>query len=126
MKLLRLAIAMLILMCIFLGVHAFIMNKIGKSLEKKNTEIYSLASIDDWEGTRKQLKEVSCEWEKYNTWASLTISTEDIEQLEISLAQAQAFAELEEKSNFFGEFIMFSKLVEHIPHREGFHIEEIL
>lgn len=126
MKILRAAIIILLVMCLFIGIHSYIMNKMGNFLGEKNAEIQALASADDWEGTRTRLKEVIREWEKYSSWAALTISTEDIEQLEISLAQALAFAHLEEKSDFLGEFIMFSNLVDHIPHREGFHIEEIL
>ncbi|MBQ2932274.1 MAG: DUF4363 family protein [Clostridia bacterium] len=126
MKILRAAIIILLVMCIFIGVHSFLMNKMGKSLGAKNDEVFRLASAENWETVRFKLEGIRQEWEKYSIWASLTISTEDIEQLEISLAQAEAFADLEEKTNFFGEFIMFSKLVNHIPHREGFHIEEIL
>ena len=126
MKLMCIALAILIAMCGFIGVHGYIMNKMGVSLNEKNAQIKNFASQDDWESTRTLLKEVGNEWEKYSTWASLTISTEDIEQLEISLEQAKAFAALEAKSDFWGEFIMFSMLVDHIPHREGFHIEEIL
>ena len=126
MKIMRCAIAILIVMCTFIGVHGYIMNKMGISLAEKNDQIKIFALNDDWESTRELLKEVKNEWEKYSTWASLTISTEDIEQLEISLEQAEAFALLEAKSDFLGEFIMFSRLVDHIPHREGFHIEEIL
>lgn len=126
MKLMRLSIALLIVMCGFIGVHGYVMTKMGASLGQKNEQIKIFAQKDDWESVQRLLSEVSREWEKYSTWASLTISTEDIEQLEISLEQAKAFANLKAKSDFFGEFIMFSRLLDHIPHREGFHIEEIL
>ncbi len=126
MKILRAAIIILVVMCIFIGVHSFLMNKMGKSLASKNDEVFKLASAENWNAVRLMLADIRQEWEKYSIWASLTISTDDIEQLEISLAQAEAFANLEEKTNFFGEFIMFAELVDHIPHREGFHIEEIL
>lgn len=126
MKIFRAAIIILLVMCIFIGAHSFLMNKMGKSLGAKNDEVFKLASAENWKTVRLKLDGIRQEWEKYSIWASLTISTEDIEQLEISLAQAEAFADLEEKTNFFGEFIMFSKLVNHIPHREGFHVEEIL
>jgi hypothetical protein len=102
------------------------MSKMGKSISQKNDEINQFAMQDNWELVIDRLNKTESEWKNYRTWAALTISTEDIEQLEISLAQAKTFANLKQKSNFFGEFIMFSKLVEHIPHREGLHIEEIL
>lgn len=126
MKIIRLAAIALVVMCVFIGIHSFVMNRMGKSLAKRSDKVEMLAGQEDWAAVCLELDEITAEWKKYSTWAALTISTEDIEQLEISLAQSQAFAKLHQKSDFFGEFIMFSKLVEHIPHREGFHIEEIL
>ena len=126
MKLMCFSIALFIVICAFIGVHCYIMNKMGTSLSEKNVQIKSFAIKDDWKSVRSLLEKVNDEWERYSTWASLTISTEDIEQLEISLEQAKTFATLEAKPDFLGEFIMFSMLVDHIPHREGFHIEEIL
>ena len=34
--------------------------------------------------------------------------------------------ELKAKPDFFSEFLMLEKLLQHIPHQEGLHIEEIL
>ncbi len=126
MKILWSAILIFLVICIFVGVHTFVMSRMGESLNEKNTQIKNLAEQDKWEEVEKKLIDVENEWESYSTWASLTISTDDIEQLEISLAQSKVFAKMKQKTNFFGEFIMFSKLVEHIPHKEGLHIEEIL
>lgn len=125
MKVLRFAIAILVIMCLFIGVHSYVMANMGKSMTQKNTRTQELAYSEDWEGVSKLLSEIHTEWEKYRFWASLTISTHEIEELELSLQQAEAFAYLKQKTDFLGEFIMFSKLIEHIPHREGFHIEEI-
>ena len=126
MKLVRLAIIVLLVMCIFIGVHSYIMSRMGSVIGEKCTLIERLAKNDSWDEVNSLLDEVESEWEKYSGWASLTISTEDIEQLEISLKQSKAFAALHDKSVFLGEFIMFSQLVKHIPHKEGFHWEEIL
>lgn len=126
MKVLWVAIAIFVAFCIVIGVHSYVMGTMGKVMNEKNQEVVNVAFADDWQRVAKLLDDIEEEWDKYRIWAALTISTDDIEQLEISLSQAKAFARLEQKSDFFGEFIMFSKLVEHIPHREGFHIEEIL
>ncbi|MBR5155375.1 MAG: DUF4363 family protein [Clostridia bacterium] len=126
MKVLWAAIAIFVAFCIVIGVHSYVMGTMGKVMNEKNQEVVNVAFADDWQRVAKLLDDIEEEWDKYRIWAALTISTDDIEQLEISLSQAKAFARLEQKSDFFGEFIMFSKLVEHIPHREGFHIEEIL
>ncbi len=126
MKVFWTSISILVAICIIIGSHSYVMTKMGKTIAEKNKEIEKTAMNDDWDAVSDMLDEVEEEWEKYSLWAALTISTDDIEQLEISLVQAKAFARLSQKSDFFGEFIMFSNLVEHIPHREGFHIEEIL
>lgn len=126
MKVLWVAIAIFVAFCIVIGAHSYVMGTMGKVMNEKNQEVVNVAFADDWQRVAKLLDDIEEEWDKYRIWAALTISTDDIEQLEISLSQAKAFARLEQKSDFFGEFIMFSKLVEHIPHREGFHIEEIL
>ncbi len=126
MKVLRVSIAIFVVMCILIGSHSYIMTRMGRTLAEKNERIEILAQNEDWAAALSALDEAADEWEKYSLWAALTISTEDIEQLEIALAQAKKHAELGQKADFFGEFVMFSKLVEHIPHREGFHIEEIL
>ena len=126
MKVLYLAIIILIFMCIFIGTHSYVMTKMGSSIAEKNNQIEHLAISNDWQTIAPLLDEVSNDWDKYSKWAALTICTEDIEQLEISLEQIKVFAKLQKQSDFLGEFMMFSKLVEHIPHKEGFHWEEIL
>lgn len=126
MKLVRLAILVLVLMCIFIGVHSYVMAQMGRVIGEKCDRVEVLAKNDQWDEVNRLLTDIENEWKKYSGWASLTISTNDIEQLEISLKQSQAFAELKDKSVFLGEFIMFSQLLQHIPHREGFHWKEIL
>ncbi len=126
MKVFRVAIIIFVVICIVIVGHSYIMTNMGKTIGEINKKIYVTAQAENWETVLNLIKEAEAEWGKYSFWAALSISTEDIEQLEISLSQAKAFAILGQKPDFFGEFIMFAKLVEHIPHREGFHIEEIL
>ena len=126
MKVFRVAIVIFVVICIFIGSHSYIMPHLGKSIAGINQKIEKAAKGEEWEDVTSLLDKVEMEWKIHRVWAALTISTVDIEQLEISLEQSKAFAKIKEKADFLGEFIMFSKLVEHIPHREGFHIEEVL
>ncbi len=120
------AIAIFTAICLFIGIHAFIMVSLANDISAECKQVHSLANVDRWDETVKKIDLIRKLWDKRRTWASLTISTKEIEQIEISLTQSRAYAELKQKPDFFGEFIMFEKLVEHIPHQEGFHIEEIL
>ncbi len=120
------AIAIFTAICVFIGVHAFIMISLANDISAECEKVHTLANNDRWDETIRKLDRIRSIWDKKRTWAALTISTKDIEQIEISLTQSRAYAELKQKPDFFGEFIMFEKLLEHIPHQEGFHIEEIL
>ena len=119
-------IALLVAILTFIGIHTFTMLHLAEDIKAESDAVSRLAAADDWEGAIKKIDHIRSIWDKRRMWAALTISTNEIEQIEISLTQSRAYAELRQKPDFFGEFIMFSKLVEHIPHQEGFHIEEIL
>ena len=125
MKVLRLSIIILICMCIFIGVHSFRMSKMEKSISEMGNSVKELALNDSWDEVSEMISKIKNEWNRYKNWAALTISSENIEQLEISLHQTQTFAQIHKKTDFLGEFIMFSQLVEQIAHREGLYWEEI-
>ena len=120
------AVAIFAAICIFIGIHAFVMVSLANDISAECDHVHAFASENHWDEAIKKIDHIRSLWDKKRIWASLTISTKDIEQIEISLTQSRAYAELHQKPDFFGEFIMFQKLVEHIPHQEGFHIEEIL
>ena len=120
------AIFILIAICIFVGIHSFIMLSLADNIRTESQQVTNLVTQNMWDEAIKKIDHIRSIWDKRRTWVSLTISTHDIEEIEISLTQSRAYAELHQKPDFFGEFIMFTKLVEHIPHQEGFHIEEIL
>ncbi len=126
MKVLRLSIVVLICMCIFIGVHSFRMSKMEKSISEMGDSVKKLAINNSWDEVSQMISEIENEWNRYKNWAALTISSENIEQLETSLHQAQIFAQIHRKSDFLGEFIMFSQLVDQISRREGLYWEEIL
>ncbi len=126
MKVFRIAIAAFVAICVFIGMHSFRMAKMGKQISNLSTRITESARADNWQEVSTLLSETEAEWNKHKIWAALTINAADIEQLEISLKQAKEFAYLQQKSDFLGEYIMFSQLIEHISRKEGFHLEEIL
>ena len=107
-------------------VHSVSMLRLGEKIDKLCNRAEELATAEKWEDAEKTLKEIRKKWEEKSIWTSLTIETNELEQIEVSLRQSEKYAKLRDKEKFIGEFTMFSTLVEHIPHHEGFHIEEIL
>ncbi|MBQ2890786.1 MAG: DUF4363 family protein [Clostridia bacterium] len=106
--------------------HSVSMLRLGENIDKLCNRAEKLATAEKWEEAEKTLKEIRKKWEEKSIWTSLTIETDELEQIEVSLRQSEKYAKLRDKEKFVGEFTMFSTLVEHIPHHEGFHIEEIL
>ena len=118
-------IAFIVIMALIL-VHSAAMMDMGKEIKKLSDNAEKYAEVEDWENVSLYMDKIKKEWEKRSLWTALTIKTNEIEQIEISLKQSEKYAKLKDKAKFIGEFTMFSNLVEHIPHQEGFHVEEIL
>ena len=106
--------------------HSVSMVRMGNKIRDLSDKTEECVLNDDWEGASAYLSEIKDEWDRKSIWTALTIKTDDIEQIEISLSQSEKYAKLKAKEQFIGEFTMFSRLAEHIPHQEGFHIEELL
>ena len=126
MRALIVAITIFLVICIFIGIHSYIMINLTNRISPICQETMRFANADQWDKVIENIDQIQNTWDKKRLWASLTISTKNIEEIEISLKQSRAFAVLNAESDFMGEFIMFSMLLDHIPHQEGFGIEEIL
>lgn len=111
---------------VFGCIHTWKITGLTDEITSLNTEIYASVQQEDWQTAAAQLEKIQQIWDKNRLWVSVTISTTEIEELEISLKQSIEYAKLEDASGFTGEFTMFRLLLNHLPHHEGFDIEEIL
>lgn len=110
----------------FVTVHAMRIHELSRDVQEITDEIEEAFLLRDWERIKSGLKTTDDRWKKSKIWASLTIDTDVIEEIEISLEQSRRYAELEDGEDFVGEFVMFKMLVSHLPHREGISLEELL
>ena len=81
---------------------------------------------NDWEKINVNLNEIKKMWDENKKWLSITISTKQIEEAEISLNQSIEYAKLNSKDCFIGELKMFSTCIEHLPKQEGLSVYELL
>ncbi len=116
----------LVLILALILVHSVAMAEMGREISRLTDKTKEQVMKEDWDNAELSIKEIEKFWKKKSFWTALTIKTDELEQIDISLSQSKKYVKLKDKSKFMGEFIMFSKLLEHIPHQEGFHIEEIL
>lgn len=126
MKVLTAALIMLLVICIFIGIHTYVMSKFSSDINRICETTEDLAMSENWKGVQHEINNIKSIWDKARIWAVLTISTNEIDKIEISLRQSLAFAKLGAKPDFFGEFTMFHMLINRIPLKEGLHLEEVL
>ena len=107
-------------------IHSVVMLNFGREVRTLADTIKESAQADEWERVEKDMKKFEKLWEDKRFWASITLKTPLIEEIDISIEQSIVYARNKAKPDFLGEFIMLKQLIEHIPHQEGFHIEEIL
>ena len=126
MKVFWIAIAILVLICVFIGVHSTLMSNLSQEARPHIKGIPSLVNTEEWNGVKTEIEQITKIWHKYRPWATLTISTKDIEQIEIALKRCHVFAQIKQKADFLGEFANLEYILDYIPQREGFHLREIL
>lgn len=120
------AVCLLILLSGFISFHTYEICALSNDVSRLCGGIESALENDDWDSVCSDTEKLRSRWDKSRLWASLTIDTAKIEEIEISLRQSAEYAKLKSKEDFVGEYYMFKLLVEHLPHQEGFSIEELL
>ena len=105
--------------------HSFMMLHFGEKAAVLTNKLQASALEKDWIQVRKKLDELDNLWQKQRKLAALTIRTSSVEEIDICLEQSKIHAKTETLSDFLDEFIMLKNLLKHLPHQEGFHIEEI-
>ena len=125
MKKLITVLCLLVFIIVVVTVHAVSIQKLYGDIQEITDEIEQSVSRQDWKAAEEGLQRAADRWEKSKIWAALTIDTDVIEEIEISLEQSRRYAELEDQEDFIGEFVMFKMLIAHLPHREGISLEEL-
>ncbi len=126
MKVFWIAIAIFVIICIFIGVHHSLMANLSRDVTPHIKNVSSYIASDRWNSIQSEVKKIAELWNKYKLWATLTISTKDIEQIELSLKRCLIFAQIKQKADFLGEFTNLEYMMNYLPQREGFHLREIL
>ncbi len=118
----------LILVCIitFSVIHIYKTASLCNKISEVAGAIEGEFDKDDWEDVQNKISEISELWEQNRLWACLTLSTKQIDEIEISLQQCLEYSKLGAKADFIGEFRMFCMLIEHLPRQEGISLEELL
>ena len=126
MKKLIIVLCLVVFIAVLITAHAVSIQKLYRDIDGITASIEEVFSQQNWDGVKQGLEQAEKRWKESKIWASLTIDTDTIEEIEISLEQSKRYAELQDREDFIGEFVMFKMLVAHLPHREGISLEELL
>ena len=119
----------LILFAVLTGViicHSVAMIKFGEKTEELTHTIQNTAENGEWEKTRESLKAFEKLWNKMKKITVLTLKTNVIDEIDISLEQCKAHAESREKPDFLNECIRLKRYIHSIVRQECLNIDEIL
>lgn len=120
------ALCILVLAAGFVGFHTYKVLDLDKDISEICDRVEDQFKREDWNSIQEGLRQLDSRWNESRFWSCLTIDTAEIEEIEISLQQSIRYAEIHSKEDFIGEFVMFRMKLGHLPHQEGFSIEELL
>ena len=126
MKRLMIVVLVLVILAGFTMVHVNRINRFSAEALEISGHIQEELLKDNWDEIGGLINKLSDVWYKNRLWAGVTLRTDIIDEIEISLAQCKKYAEIHAKENFTGELQMFSMLIEHLPKQEGAALGELL
>ena len=114
------------LMVGFIGIHLYKINSFEREASEICGEIYTEFYDENWDNIRELVAQLDEVWYKNRLWASVTLKTDVIDEIEISLMQCTEYSKIAARENFIGEFKMFCMLIEHLPKQEKPSLGELL
>lgn len=123
-----LTVVTLIIICITLIIsfHMYKINSLVDEIDTLSDTVMKEYSAENWSGVSENLDKIEDIWKKSRLWVCSTVSTKQIDEIEISLKQSMEYANLSSKEDFLGEFGMFRLCIEHILMQEGISLYELL
>lgn len=110
----------------FIGIHLHKINSFEKEANEICERIYTEFYNESWDSVQTLMSQLDEVWYRNRLWASVTLKTDMIDEIEISLSQCTEYSKIAAKENFIGEFKMFCMLIEHLPKQEKASFGELL
>ena len=120
------SVAVLAVIIAITSVHIWKTISISNQVSEISEVVYKEYYNENWDEVHSKMEELSKLWHKNRLWACSTLSTKQVDEIEISLEQSLIYSQIKAKENFIGEFRMFCMLIEHLPKQEGPSIYELL
>ncbi len=126
MKRVIVTVVMLTLVVILICFHYQKMSDIDKLVDETYIAVMTAYEDDDFQKISDKLSELKSVWDDDKTWIGITADTDQMEEIEISLLQSAKYAEIADKEDFIGEFVLFNQLIKHLSYYERITAESLL
>ena len=125
----RRIIIVLCVVLILIGLNMIHFHKImemSHQTEDLVGRVYEEYEKDNWQEIENLMGGLRNVWYSNRLWASVTLRSSQIDEIEISLEQCSEYSKIQAKEAFIGEFKMFCLMTEHLPKQEGVSLGELL
>lgn len=102
---------LLVIISVFIVVHAFVINSMSDDIRAYSEDTKTAASDDRWEDAGAAMEKIKNRWEKSELWAELTIGGEQLGDIEVSLERSQVYLRDRDKTSFLSEIAQFEILI---------------
>ena len=126
MKRIILCIIMFLIVLTLICFHMYKADLINKTVSDISQRVYENYYNENWQEVEKDVESLVNIWKENRLWTSSVMSTDKVDEIEISIEQSYMYSKIRSKENFIGEFRMFCMLIEHIKKQEEFSIYELL
>ncbi len=120
------ALAVLAVIIVITTLHICNTMSVSNKISEISEAVYKDYYNEDWDKVQAGVEEMADIWHRNRLWACSTLSTKQVDEIDISIEQSLIYSKVKAKDNFIGEFRMFCMLIEHLPKQEGPSIYELL
>ena len=126
MKRVIIKILMMALAVGFIVYHNFKVSELDDKVNDVYDTIIDAFENDDFGIIVSELEGLREKWDDAQTWIGMTMDTNELEEIDISLKQSIEYAKIESKEDFIGEFIMFNQCIKHLTYYERITPESLM
>lgn len=126
MKRVIITIVMLALAVGFIVYHNFKVSRLDDEVNNVYGTVIEAFENEDFDTIIRELEELKGEWEDAQTWIGMTIDTDQLEEIDISLKQSIEYAKINAKEDFIGEYVMFNQCIKHLTYYERITPESLM
>lgn len=119
MKRVIITVIMLFVALSFIFIHRGKVNKLSRDVDSSYDYVMTAVYNDDFSLIKQELEKLKSSWKDVEAWVSMTVDSDILEDIEISLDQCLEYTNHEDKEDFIGEYIMCTHLLKHLPYFEN-------